>query len=170
MKPKAGNAVYFIQDSGAAGEIKIGATAHDLRSRVIVLQLGNPRALRALGAIRFECREDAEEEEAKLLARFRGLHVRGKWFTPGAELIAYLRETFPDADVRNGAETPLDALRLAADAVADVVLAIERGRVLLGDGTSTYGRMITRVPRNRPRKGSAITIPGADFDPTTEAK
>jgi hypothetical protein len=77
--------IYFVQES-ASGNIKIGQTANSksLRGRLISLRTGNSSTLRLLGTI-------AEASEPELHDKFAAAHVRGEWFEPCPELIAFIQ-------------------------------------------------------------------------------
>lgn len=78
-----GPLVYFIQ--GDAGPIKIGFTARTLASRLRNLQTASSAELRVLGWQR-----GGPELEQELQARFEGHRLRGEWFRPDPELLAYI--------------------------------------------------------------------------------
>lgn len=78
--------VYFIQPVGG-GRIKIGVSGSP-ESRLAMLQTGSPVDLRIVGLI-----PDAEPgTEPDLHARFAHLRVRGEWFEPAADLLAFIAE------------------------------------------------------------------------------
>lgn len=76
--------VYFIR-SGARGPIKIGTTIHAPHSRARGLQTGNPEELHVIAAVR-----GGPELEARLHGRFATSHLRGEWFNPTQELVAFI--------------------------------------------------------------------------------
>jgi hypothetical protein len=71
----AGGFVYFVSDGT---NIKIGLTRTGVAGRVRSLQTGASAVL-----------PDADRE-AELHQRFRHLHVRGEWFQPGPDLLAFI--------------------------------------------------------------------------------
>lgn len=75
--------VYFVQAEN--GLIKIGVS-NDPRARLRSLQTGSPVDLTLLGAAPGRGRE----MEAELHERFAAHRVRGEWFQPAPELIAYI--------------------------------------------------------------------------------
>lgn len=81
--------VYFIQQ-GADGPIKIGVTV-DVEKRRRVLQTGSAQTLVLLSTIK-----GTEKQEAELHRRFKHLRLRGEWFRPEPELLAYIAETVGD--------------------------------------------------------------------------
>lgn len=76
--------VYFIQEDVPQGPIKIG---HGWRvlDRLRGLQVGNPRPLCLVATMR-----GGKAAERELHARFKALHIRGEWYRPEPELIAFL--------------------------------------------------------------------------------
>lgn len=103
IKPEAcktsnlGGWVYFLQE-GDSGPIKIGH-AWRVSDRVNCAQVGNPRALRLVGAIfvhesvpvlhkrPLSCTKALEHGLHK---RFAGAHIRGEWFGPEEALLQYI--------------------------------------------------------------------------------
>lgn len=75
--------VYFIQ-AGSDGPIKIGC-ARDVIKRRGQLQISHPSALRILLTI-----PGNQALEAELHVKFAAAHVRGEWFSPTAELLAFI--------------------------------------------------------------------------------
>jgi DNA-binding transcriptional regulator YiaG len=80
-------AVYFVQ-SRASGLIKIGRTK-DWQRRQGELEFGNGDRLDVLAVIR---PADFQTEQA-LHARFNHLRCHGEWFSPGQELLDFIRQT-----------------------------------------------------------------------------
>lgn len=74
--------VYFIQ-AGRSGPIKIGV-AYDPQARLCELHVGNHEELRLVG-VNF----GTPVEEKKLHRMFAAHHIRGEWFHPSAELVAF---------------------------------------------------------------------------------
>ncbi|HEY8593294.1 MAG TPA: GIY-YIG nuclease family protein [Sphingomicrobium sp.] len=74
--------VYFVGAPG--GEIKIGYSV-DLRRRRNELQVGSSKKVQVLASV-----PGGREEEAAMHLRFRHLHLRGDWFEPGPDLLAYI--------------------------------------------------------------------------------
>ena len=80
--------VYFIQDP-RGGEIRIGVAREGrLQKRVQELQAGNPGDLKLLGLIKAR---NAETLARELHSTFSDAHVRGEWFQPASDLLAYIR-------------------------------------------------------------------------------
>jgi hypothetical protein len=80
--------VYFIQDT-RGGEIKIGvARKGRLEKQVQRMQLGNPAELKLLGVIQAR---SASALERELRATYSQAHVRGEWFKPVPDLVAFIR-------------------------------------------------------------------------------
>jgi hypothetical protein len=79
--------IYFVQ-SGDGGPIKIGRTRDNPLSRMDALQCGHPYTLRLLAVIS-HCKASVESD---LHRRFYHLHVRGEWFRPEGELLAFIRD------------------------------------------------------------------------------
>lgn len=75
--------VYFIRQ-GSDGPIKIGFTT-DSHARIASMQTSNPIALTLL----LEVPGD-EELEQRLHEEFSHLRIRGEWFEPGADLLAFI--------------------------------------------------------------------------------
>lgn len=74
--------VYFIADED--GFIKIGH-ARNVGSRLQSLQTASRQALRVVGST-----PGSISDEKALHAKFASAHVRGEWFRPTAELVAYV--------------------------------------------------------------------------------
>ena len=78
--------VYFIQDGrGNGGPIKIGK-AKDVEKRLSILQIGNPRKLTLLAAIKCKSCGDAIRLEKELHKKFSNYQLRGEWFRGSIEL------------------------------------------------------------------------------------
>ena len=75
--------VYFVQESGV-GAIKIG-TARNVGARVSNMAVGTPHLLTVLVVI-----SGNREVERSLHSRFRHARIRGEWFRPVPELLAYI--------------------------------------------------------------------------------
>lgn len=85
--------VYFIQDGkGKGGYIKIGK-AKNIKNRLESLQIGNPRKLTLMAAIRCKTCKEALKIEKELHHRFRKHHIRGEWYDGFIELNT-VRESF----------------------------------------------------------------------------
>lgn len=83
--------VYFVQEHGAGGHVKIGASSTlYVRGRVSGMQGGNPRTL----VIRRLVLGDVATE-ARLHAYFADLSIRGEWFTIDDELARVSRGVLP---------------------------------------------------------------------------
>lgn len=80
---RADSVVYFIQ-AESGGPIKIGYTS-DIRTRVSSLSASSPTPLRVLATV-----PGGAAVERSLHLRFRRLRQHGEWFTPDADLIAYI--------------------------------------------------------------------------------
>ena len=77
--------VYFIQ-CGKTGPIKIGY-ANDVKARLATLQTASPFDLRLLATIK-----GRPSLERQLHNRFAGDRLRGEWFLPTSELLAFVSE------------------------------------------------------------------------------
>lgn len=77
--------VYFVQDGGPGGHIKIGYTAGNPHSRIASFRTGNPRPLALLVAIPGE-----PEDERALHKRFGDLRESGEWFRADARLLGFI--------------------------------------------------------------------------------
>ncbi len=77
--------VYFIQEQGDGGAIKIGCTAGDPRARLATLQTGNSRRLHLLASI-----PGGAAEEAALHERFAAYRVSGEWFRVDPYLLGFI--------------------------------------------------------------------------------
>jgi hypothetical protein len=77
--------VYFIRGE-QTGLIKIGV-ANNPSQRLANLQTGSPDRLELLG-----CTPGSSWGELRLHTRFAHLRQHGEWFTPGEDLLAYIRE------------------------------------------------------------------------------
>lgn len=75
--------VYFIQ-SGDCGPIKIGI-AEDAKTRMRQMQTGCPDPLRLLGTL-----PGGAGREAALHRHLSAHRVRGEWFSPTAEVLAFV--------------------------------------------------------------------------------
>jgi hypothetical protein len=76
--------IYFVQS--VTGEIKIGISG-DPAARFIVLQAGSPVLLSMLGVMLGD-----REKEREIHTRFEESRLRGEWFRPDPELLAYIEE------------------------------------------------------------------------------
>ncbi len=88
-KPPRNSFVYFIQ-MGDDGPIKIG-WALDVKKRLLDLQCGSPFELRLLLS-----RPGCDVEEGLLHRRFARSRLRGEWFRPSPEVLAFI-ESKPDS-------------------------------------------------------------------------
>lgn len=77
--------IYFIQ-VGDDGPVKIGL-ADDPYRRLVALQCASPFELRLLGGF-----EGGRGEELKLHKMFAHARIRGEWFEPTEELLAFVLE------------------------------------------------------------------------------
>lgn len=76
--------VYFIRE-GLDGNVKIGTTTSNPHSRRRSMQTGNSSDLVLLAAVQGD-----DGLEKRLHARFAGARLRGEWFTPTVELLAFI--------------------------------------------------------------------------------
>jgi len=76
--------IYFIQEGGAGGLIKIGHTSRKCEERKIAIQIGNPRRLELLVDT-----SGSQDDESTLHRYFseHGAWVRGEWFCPTVALL-----------------------------------------------------------------------------------
>lgn len=76
--------VYFIQEGGHGGPIKIGHTSRKCEERKIAAQVGNPRRLELLADA-----SGSQDDESTLHRYFseKGAWIRGEWFAPVPELL-----------------------------------------------------------------------------------
>ncbi len=77
--------VYFIQEGGPEGHIKIGYTLGSPIERLRSFRTGNPRALALLVTI-----PGGRTLEVALHARFAELRVSGEWFRADARLLGFI--------------------------------------------------------------------------------
>jgi hypothetical protein len=87
--------VYFLK-SEVIGSIKIGfCKENNIQQRLEILQIGSADKLIILLTI-----PDATlRYEAELHRKFKHLHIRSEWFSPGAELLEFIargRIAFPE--------------------------------------------------------------------------
>jgi hypothetical protein len=76
--------VYFIRE-GNGGNVKIGTTTVNPHSRLRSMQTGNSSDLVLLAAVQGD-----DDLEKRLHARFAADRIRGEWFTPTVELLAFI--------------------------------------------------------------------------------
>jgi hypothetical protein len=76
--------IYFIQMGGNEGPIKIGISVN-VAARLSGLQTASPEVLNLLGEF-----PGGEEAERIMHAWFDHLRIRGEWFRPGKELLAFI--------------------------------------------------------------------------------
>lgn len=100
-------AVYFVQ-AGQGGPIKIGYT-ENLRLRLQALSAGVPHEIIPLGV------DDGAlaGDEIDIHIRFAKCRLRGEWFNPTPELLAYISENsdpIPRKPRRSGRRTLSSAL------------------------------------------------------------
>lgn len=76
--------IYFVQAENG-GPVKVGY-AQDLAARLVGLQTSHPEKLVVIATMTGD-----ESTERELHARFAHLRVRGEWFSPGADLMAFVR-------------------------------------------------------------------------------
>jgi hypothetical protein len=77
--------VYFIRSE--QGEIKIGSSARPL-DRLKTLQTSNPQKLELIAVIKGA----GTKLEFELHTQFHHLRLEGEWFSPGADLWAFIEE------------------------------------------------------------------------------
>ncbi len=79
VSTRSGGTVYFIQEGGPGGPIKIGHTSRRCAERHTALQTGNPRRLEILAEA-----GGTQEDESTLHRYFaeHGAWLRGEWFAP----------------------------------------------------------------------------------------
>lgn len=80
--------IYAIQ-AGKGGSIKIGFSASP-ENRIRELSTGVPHAIKPLGVM-----EGTVQEERALHKRFYEHHVRGEWFRPAPDVLAFVRAMNP---------------------------------------------------------------------------
>jgi hypothetical protein len=76
--------IYFVR-AGAAGPVKIGFSLKPVAARIKTLQIAHHEELRVIGRMR-----GTFEDEQSLHRRFAHLHIRGEWFRPENDLLAYV--------------------------------------------------------------------------------
>jgi len=78
--------VYFVQESNS-GNIKIGYTGGDVKSRIDSLKTGNSNNLELVCAV-----DGGRELECALHILFKKDNIRGEWFKATDELIEVINE------------------------------------------------------------------------------
>jgi hypothetical protein len=78
--------VYFFQ-VGLRGPIKIGKTSIGVNYRLNTIRASMPFPVHLLGVIE----NAADDLESILHYRFRGSRIRGEWFKPIPELLAFIQ-------------------------------------------------------------------------------
>lgn len=78
--------IYFLQERATCA-IKIGFTDDHPDIRRKQLQTGNSDELVLLAAI-----DGDKDDETEFHQRFKAAHIRGEWFRPEPELIAFMAE------------------------------------------------------------------------------
>ena len=81
---KRGGFIYFIQES-ILKNIKIGFTSSHPRSRLKTLANASSQELEIIGFL-----VAGKEHEKKLHSKFKHLHVRNEWFSPGKDLVYFI--------------------------------------------------------------------------------
>lgn len=81
--------IYILQ-VGTDGPIKIGFTKSDVKCRIRAIQVGSPHILRWIGVY---AGTRADELNAHRLLRNSSL--RGEWFYPTQEVLAFVRQQAP---------------------------------------------------------------------------
>lgn len=155
--------VYFVTD----GEnIKIGYSGAPV-VRLTDLQAANARPLAILGVI-----AGTYATEGKLHARFQNSRVRGEWFKPVPEMLAFIKEACGDSEALMRFQPPLrtkaqrlgvseDALEMSQKLTA---WARERGQ---GDFGAIVGRQILLAAMN-PQSGALRQIVAASMQRLTQ--
>jgi len=96
--------IYFIQEVGDDGFIKIGYAADKLERRVTNMQTGNARQLCLIGVMPIgekidERRLHKQFKKHRVLVPMRGpsmrLGHRGEWFKPHADVLAFINALPP---------------------------------------------------------------------------
>jgi hypothetical protein len=82
--------IYFLQ-VGADGPIKIGFTISDVKRRVRAHQTGSPHILRWIGVY-----EGSRQDELHAHRLLQNSSLRGEWFYPTTEVLAFVRQQSPD--------------------------------------------------------------------------
>lgn len=82
--------VYFLQ-VGTDGPIKIGCTKSDVVRRVRALQLISPHILRWIGVF-----SGTHADERQAHALLKNSSLRGEWFYPTVEVLAFVAQKSPD--------------------------------------------------------------------------
>lgn len=90
--------IYFIQQ-GDDGPIKVGYTKKSVKTRLGLLQVGNPDELFVIKII-----DGTVEDEARIHSIFYESRIRGEWFTPTLELKRFLKYLDGVSDKGNKAE------------------------------------------------------------------
>lgn len=80
-------AVYFIQ-AGDVGPVKIGSSRAPW-SRLATFQIANAAELKMLGVM-----AALREDEKHILLRFARHWIRGEWFAPHPELLAFAAQHY----------------------------------------------------------------------------
>jgi hypothetical protein len=78
--------IYFIQEDNG-GAVKIGHAKYSVESRVVGLQVGNPRILNCVGTM-----EGGFATERALHHQFAHINILGEWFKPLPELMDYIQK------------------------------------------------------------------------------
>jgi hypothetical protein len=88
--------VYFVHEIGM-GAIKIGITGRGVDDRIQRMVTNTPHILTLLAVI-----EGDRKFETELHFRFASARIRGEWFRPVPELLAYIEEVkrLPVRDIR----------------------------------------------------------------------
>lgn len=90
-KPEGGSVVYFLQEGGPDGPIKIGMTTDWSEKRARALQTGNSQPLKVLCFV-----PGGRATEAGLHHDFQRHHIRGEWYRADPEILGFI------IDVLNG--------------------------------------------------------------------
>lgn len=89
--------IYFIQ-CGEDGPIKIGLTHGTATKRMRSIQVDSPLPLRLLGTLTAPRRLRAFE--VRVHVKFAKHHIRGEWFHPAPELLAFIQSDTKLADLQ----------------------------------------------------------------------
>lgn len=82
--------VYALQE-GLDGPIKIGRGRGNPLRRLDSCQTGNPQTLVLRGWLPRLSASEAEHQERTAHRKFARQHVRGEWFSPSPEVLAWVR-------------------------------------------------------------------------------